>query len=232
MDLFEKAVSKKIAEMVKDGSIETKISEEVGKAVSKSIEEQFNYGGILKRQIESAVEDGLRFDLKKIDFDSYNQQMLSAIKQKLGGLFHGQAYEHFLSQIDELLEPAPKEVSIDKILEMVAEEWREDDPFYDDSLDDVMEVEIDEYDCGGDEGDWTIQMWKKRKSHHGKNISDLRLLLLGNKIRINHRQKFNPTCFSKAEAFIFKLYAANSTVTGIADCDPERLDLALKGWEC
>lgn len=234
MEVIQKAVNAKVNEMVESGEIAKLVEAKVESTISGAISEQFSYGGNLKKQIDNAVEQGLKFDLTAIDFDSYNQQMLSAIKVRLGNMFHGQAYEHFISQIDELLQPAPEEISMDDLLLKIASFWRTDDPFYDDELDSEMTVEIGANEYSSFKS-WSINIWKKKEdigSYRSiANESDIRLHIIDEELRISHRQRYNPTCFDEAEAFIFKLYAAGTKITGIEECNPDMLELYLKEWE-
>lgn len=77
-----------------------------------------------------------------------------------------------------------------------------------------------------------MRMWKqKTSSGYGSSRDlqpDLQLFIIDGAIRISHQQKYNPTCFSEHEAFVFKLYAANTRLTGIAEFDADDCDLMLK----
>ncbi|MBI9112425.1 hypothetical protein [Maridesulfovibrio ferrireducens] len=232
MKELQAVINDKVKAMISDGTIEKTIETSVEKAVTSALESQFEFYGSITKQIKEAIENGLRINTKDLPFDSYNEQMLSAIKVKLGNMFHGQAYEHFLGQIDDLLKPAPTELPLDDLLKDIAAMWKTDEPWNADDLDEYMTVEIKQWEHSSrlDE-DWTIKLWKKEKSFVGSASEDVRLFILGNKIRISSNHCYNPTRFDPAEAYIFKLYAAGTTITGIADCDPDELDLILKDEE-
>jgi hypothetical protein len=231
MKSIQEVVGAKVSGMISDGTIEKLIGDSVEKAISSAIKQQFESYGSITKQIELAIKDGLKINTKDLPFEAYNAQMLVAVKQKLGDMFRGQSCERFLDEIDRLLEPAPAEVSIVDFLEKIAGFWKTDEPWDADDLDEYMTVEIEPYRSRGDDGDWNIKIWKKKDRYSGSRNADIDLFLLGNKIRISHKQCFNPTSFHDEEAYIFKLYGAGTTITGIANCDPESLDLRLKETE-
>lgn len=232
MKTIQSVIDAKVSEMISGGVIEETIQKSVEKAITRALENQFEYYGSITRLLEESIKEGLQINTKDIPFDTYNAQMLAAIKIKLGNMFHGQAYEHFLSQIDVMLKPVPKEISIEDFLEKIASMWKTDEPWNADDLDDYMTVEIEKYDRSwvGDSphGSWTIKCWKQKERGYSSRSADLNLYVSGGKIRISHNQHYNPTCFNDEDAFVFKLYAAGTIITGIADCDPDDLDLCLK----
>lgn len=235
MKAFQEAVNKKIESMIVDGSIEKKIQEEAEKAISNAIKDQFSYSGQINTQIREAVKQGLNINLAEIDFETYNQQMLVAINTQLGNLFHGQAYEHFKSQIEGTLKPAPKEMSMGALLEKIASIWRTDDPFYDDDMDSEMSVEIVQGERSMSDS-WNVKIWKQKEtsglySSSRTNSPDIEVYIDDDRIRINHRMYYNPTTFNEAATLIFKLYAAGTKITGIEECNPDMLELYLKEWE-
>jgi hypothetical protein len=235
MKSIQDAVSAKVAEMISGGTLEKTIEEGVEKAITSAINRQFESYGCITKQIGEAITSGLNVSMKDIPFESYNAQMLVAIKARLGNMFAGQAYEHFLSKIDSMLDPAPKELPIDDFLEKIASMWKTDEPWDADDLDDDMTVEITRWEHSSGGEDWDIQLWKKKVAKtysSGKSCDgDIRLFILKGEIRISRNHQFNPTSFDEVEAYIFKLYAAGTVLTGIEDCDPDNLDLQLKDSE-
>ena len=132
--------------------------------------------------------------------------------------------------MDKVLAPAPAEMPIRELVETVVNTWKTDEPWDADDLDDEATVELEEptYPRGG----YSLKMWKKKGGDSRftlrSNSEDIHLYLIDGKIQINHRQRYNPTCFDEAEALIFKLYAAGTVITGLSDFDPEDCDLTLK----
>ncbi|AMO58145.1 hypothetical protein GZ77_20640 [Endozoicomonas montiporae] len=233
MKELQQIINNKIEDMIANGDIKVVIENNIQKAVNEAISNQFRSYGSLTKQLEKELEEGLQISLKDISFETYNQQMLVAVKQKMGAVFASEASSKFMTEMDELLKPAPKEISINELVEVIAESWKTDEPWNSDDLDDRASVELVDHDWS--HNSYTLKMWKKKEpsslySSRSK-ISDLDLFISDGKIRISHRHSYNPTCFSEHEAFVFKLYAAGTKLTGLENFDPDECDLTLKEGE-
>jgi hypothetical protein len=227
MKEIQSVVNDTVATMLSDGTVEKLIATNVQKAIETAITDNFrSYGGITK-QISTAIEEGLKINPSDIDFQSYNEQMLVAVKTKLGNLFAGAASERFLSEIDDVLKPAPESISLKEIVEFIVKDWREDEFETDGDDEATVETETSTY------GSVSVKLWKERTSRYGSSSPALEFYLSGAKgeglrVRINHRHSYNPTCFSTTEAFLFKLYAAGTVITDVEDFDAYDCDLTLK----
>ena len=220
-----------VEKMIKDNTIQAIIEKSVQGAITEAIASQFKSYGSITKQIEKAIEDGLKIDTKNIPFESYNEQMLVIIKQRLGDMFKGIAAEKFMSEMDGILAPAPAEISINELVEVIVSFWKTDEPWEADDLDEQATVDFEENEYGG----FSVKMWKQAETlstySRRKNSADLELYISGKDtktIRINHHQSYNPTCFDQHEAFIFKLYAAGTVITGLDSFDPDDCELTLK----
>lgn len=227
MDAIRDAVSSKIQSMIDDGSLQKKIEDGVEKAINHAIDEQFQKYGPIVRDLEQQLKEKLQLDFSALPFDTYNKQMAVALKQRFGQFFHAEAAARFFAEIDEVLAPAPAEVDINDFVETIVGFWKSDDPFYYDQLDDNATVEI------SDRGrhSKTLKMWKKKEAggyHTSRNSADIELFIMNNKITVSHNQRFNPTCLSQETAYIFKLYAAGTLITGIDEFDENNCNLELK----
>ncbi len=230
---IQAVVDTKLQKMLADGSIADQVQAGIAKAVNSALDDQFGYHGAVNKALKEAMKEGLKLNTKDLPFQSYNEQMLVAIKQKMGNMFAGQASERFLAEIEKTLAPAPSEMSINELVELVVADWKTDEPWDASDLDDYATVEFEEND-GCMSGTYKLQMWKQRESggySSRTNRADLHLHISGDTIRISHNQSYNPTCFSEHEAMIFKLYAAGTKITGCADFDPDDCDLMLKESE-
>lgn len=230
MKTIQEIVNNKMESMIVDGTIEKALEDGVAKAVQTAIDDQFKSYGDLTKQIEKAMSEGLQIDTKDLPFETYNQQMLVVIKQKLGSLFAGAASERFLDEIDSLLAPVQKEMSVKDFVETIAAMWKTDDPWGADDLDDYATAELEQCDWGND--NYRLKMWKKKESVSSYSTRDIDpefdLFLSDGKIRINHKHRYNTTCFDSVDALIFKLYAAGTVLTGVDEFDPDECELTLK----
>ena len=233
MQQIQEIVNLKVQAMIDENIIQKTIEDNVEKAISEAISNQFRSYGSITKQIEEAIEQGLNINVKNMPFEVYNQQMLVAVKTQLGNLFASEASDKFLSEINKTLAPAPTEMSIKELVESIAKFWKTDEPWDASDLDDYATVEISERDRG--ENNYTLKMWKQKESGSSyssrTNLPEIQLFILSGKIRISHNQSYNPTCFHEHEALIFKLYSAGTVITGIDDFDEDDCDLTLKESE-
>jgi len=220
--------------MIDDNSIVAAIEAAVQKSIESAIDSQFRSYGHITKQIEEAMENGLRINARDLPFESYNEQMLVIIKSRLGDMFKGAASERFIKEIDKTLKPAPVEMTAQCLIESIVQFWKTDEPWNADDLDEYASVEFEKHE--GFSG-YTLKMWKQKEMPHYRlsttaRSEDLHLYLSDDGIRINHRFSYNPTCFHEHEAFIFKLYAAGTKITELEGFDPDYCDLLLKECSC
>ena len=197
MKELQQIVNDKIQSMISEGVIQEAIESNIESAVTKAIAKQFECYGALTKQLEEALKDGLQINTKDIPFETYNQQMLVAVKQKMGAVFASEASVKFMEDMDKLLAPAPKEMSINELVEAIAESWKTDEPWNTDELDENATVELAEWEYGRDS--YHLKMWKQKEYSPSfssrTNDPDLDLFISDNKIRISHKQNYNPTFF-------------------------------------
>lgn len=219
----------KINTMVEDGTLQKAVEDSIEKAVLSAVNRQFESYGAITKQIEKAIEEGLQLALKELPFETYNQQMLVYVKARLGDMFGGAASEKFISEIDKALAPAPDTITINEFIETIIEHWKIDEPWDADDLDEYATVDIEnKYGATS----FSLKMWKQKTTSCGSNSQpDLHLYIIDGALRINHKHSYNPTCFNEVEAFIFKLYAANTIITDIEDFNEDDVDLCIKEEE-
>ena len=231
MNDIQEIVNAKVKLMSDDGSIQEAIEKGVEESIRKAIKNQFDSYGSVAKQIEKSIQDGLQINIKDLPFESYNEQMLVAVKTKMGQHFSSKASSKFMEEIDKTLAPVPQEMTINEFVNTIASMWKTDEPWDADDLDDYATVE---FKGGHGDKSYSLSMWKQKESGYltkRENSANLDIYFIDGKIRINHRHRYNPTCFSEHEAFVFKLYAADTVITGIDEFDADDCDLALKEFE-
>ena len=232
MEAIQQIVNNQVQAMIDSGAIQKSIEANIEKSINSAIEDQFRSYGNLTKQIEEGFKEGLKVDFKDMPFEVYNQQMLVAVKTKLGNLFAADASGKFMAEMDKVLDAAPAEMSLKDLVESIARSWKTDEPWAADDLDDYATVELSECEYG--DNNRTLKMWKQKESGGYSSYSkepDIQLYLINGVIRISHRHSYNPTCFSEHEAFIFKLYSAGTKITGLESFDEDDCDLTLKEFE-
>jgi len=219
-------VNAKLLEMQATGAVEKLINENVEKAISTAISDAFRSYGTIAKSIEEAFKTGFSLDPNAIDFESYNQVMLSAVKQRVLSAFGEDARSKFMSEMDALLAPAPAQISIDDFVRTITNFWLED--YCNEDYDEYARVELHDKDSGGSIKSASLKIWNSKSSRYSPSSAQLNLFIIEGKLRISHGMSYNPTCLTEAEAYIFKLYAAGTEITGIQDYNPNTHDYKIK----
>lgn len=209
-----------IKKLEQTGVIKTAIEKGIETAIIKAIDNQFGHFGSFSKQVEEVIKAGLKIDPDQIDFQVYNHQITTLIKQRLGNMFEGRSRDRFLEELEGILEPAPEEIDIACLIKEVVRLWGDEQAsFYDDNVSEYATVTLEKRDWGEDSHTLTIDNGSGRLSGC-KGV--IELYLTGGKIGISHRMETNPTVlFRSADAYIFKLYAAGTKVVGVDAYDPE-----------
>lgn len=221
MKELNELVQNKLNEMAESGAIEKLVSDQVEKLVANALSDTFRSYSPLSKKLEEAFKTGLDVDFEKIDYASYNQIMLTAVQGHIDNYFGKQMRKDLDEQIETLLSVPPKEISLadlaDNIVKLVRDNLDEEDDYLS-----SISFEVDERSYGNS--------LSVKLDTNGSEKEICNLYLGSNPvatIRINHRHNhsFNPTCPRGLEgaisAYIFKLYAAKTVITGLADFDPD-----------
>ncbi len=228
MEAIQQIVNNQVQTMIDSGAIQKSIELSIEKSINSAINAQFESYGNLTKQIKDGFEEGLKIDFKDMPFESYNQQMLAAIKTKISNLFAAEASTKFMLEMDKVLEPAPLEIHIKDLVEKIVEFWKKDDH---DNLDEYAKVEFQEWEYSSRGEDFNLKMWKNQEDQYSSSSPDLQLFISSDGIRINHKHSYNPTCFSEDDAFIFRLYSAGTKITGMDSFNSDDCDLTLKSYD-
>lgn len=221
MKELNELVQNKLNEMAESGAIEQLVSDQVEKLVANALSDTFRSYGPLSKKLEEAFKTGLDVDFGKIDYASYNQIMLTAVQGHIDNYFGRQMRKDLDEQIKTLLSVPPKEISLDDLADNLVKLIRNNLDEEDDYLSSIS-FEVEERTYGNS------LIVKLDTNGSEKEICHL---YLGSDsvatIRINHRhnQPFNPTwprgLDGAISAYIFKLYAAKTTITKIEDFDAD-----------
>lgn len=231
---IENIVNESIKSMVESGSLEKIIHDKTKNAVESVITEQFGRYGTFTKEIEKSIKEGFKFNLKTIPFEIYSEQMLVAVKQQIGEYFRDVAGEKLKKSVEDIFEPLPDTMTFNDFVEKIVSFWRE-------------EYEEDGCDCHGEFSDRAIVEIKKTDysdsaysvsiyknsvtdtySYSRKKYADVQLYFIDNKLKINHRHCFNPTCIYDMDLFIFKVYCSDISITDIDKFNEDECDLSIK----
>ncbi|MCG7588765.1 hypothetical protein, partial [Photobacterium sp. OFAV2-7] len=156
MKELQEVMNTKVAEIIASGEIERQISKRIESVIDSALETQFRSYGPIAKQLEKIFQEKLVIDTENIDFESYNQIMLSAVKQRINGMFAESASSKFMKELDEMLGTPPHEMDIHDLVNQVAEYWRRDRSSYDDWEEEIC-IEL-EAECGALRGSYSLKM--------------------------------------------------------------------------
>lgn len=126
MDDLKSAVSTAFANVVASGAIEQAIEKQlastIGDLIKNELREYSDFGKAIKERVQQAV--GVNLD--RMDLPSYNDLILQIIRRQVDGIMQSEAASQLESNMAKLLEQAPAEITLEKLIEEFIEEHKED----------------------------------------------------------------------------------------------------------
>lgn len=127
MNELKEAVSRAFDSVVASGAIEQAIEKQVGEAVTAAIREQFSAYGDFSKAVKAKVATLVGVNLDHIDLPSYRDLVSKIIQARVGAVMTEQFTEKLGRDLDELLAPAPAEITLEALLkefiESKSDEW-------------------------------------------------------------------------------------------------------------
>lgn len=102
-----------------EAAIREKITGHIDKAVEDAIKSAFSYGDTRKK-IESVVQGALAIE-GGLNMPSYSTMVLALLRQKLNDVVADHVAKRLDEEMSEILELAPKEVKLSKVVEQMIE---------------------------------------------------------------------------------------------------------------
>lgn len=218
MDDLKSAVSTAFANVVTSGAIEQAIEKQladtIGSLIKAELREYSDFGKAIKERVQQAV----CVNLDRMDLPSYNDLILQIIRRQVDGIMQSEAAAQLESNMAKLLEQAPTEITMEKLIEDFIEANKEDKEGQDFTL--LIErkygatyISLDEepnkreYDC-----DFQISVDKDGKVYS---------LMLGAK---DASKTLFMGPFYGFERALFQMYAARTKLILAADAEADDFD--------
>ena len=224
-----------VQEYLKSDLFTAKIQENVDKCIASEIHSMFSYGD-LNKQIREVLKEKLILDFSKIEFPEYNRMIIKMVKGQVVNVLKEQSQDVLVKNLEEMLTPAPKEITVQEIVDIIREDQKDEmDPHTDERL--TVEVEHDGGICDGT----SIKIWDKegKKSEglysSGRDRSPLIDIWVGKHsdgkisiIRTNNDLSSNlMTSNYGVEAKLYLMYCQGTVITDAHTCDDGYLDTSL-----
>lgn len=100
------------------------IDKKIDEAVQSAVDEEFRYGGNLKKQLTSAVSGALSIG-DKIDVPAYGVMVMALLREKLDANISEMLNVKLASEMQDLLQIAPKELKFSSVIEKLTEHAKE-----------------------------------------------------------------------------------------------------------
>jgi len=215
-------VNKIMADMTANGRVEEIIKKNVENAVESSFKKLFESYGTFGKQIEAGLEEAIKIDFSQVSLQEYNLMVVDMVKGVAQKHMKNAAESYLVNELEKVLSPAPKEITVQGILDLYLQEWR--DEYSGDEQRATVEIEDSSVT-----GAKTLKMWKgEKKQSYASREKDPELdLYIRNNGTVgiirNGRDNLG-TCNFGPEAKVYQMYAAGTVVTDIADCDVDDLE--------
>lgn len=126
MEDLKTAVSNAFANVVASGAIEQAIEKQlastIGDLIKHELREYSDFGKAIKERVQQAV----CVNLGQMDLPSYNDLILQIIRRQVDGIMQSEAAQQLESNMTKLLEQAPAEITLQKLIEEFIEANKED----------------------------------------------------------------------------------------------------------
>lgn len=223
-----------VQDYLKSPEFTAKIKDNVDKCIASEIHSMFSYGD-LNKQIKEVLKEKLIIDFSKIEFPEYNRIIIEMVKGQVLKVLKEQSQDVLIKNLEEMLSPAPKEITVQGIVDLIRESEKDEmDPYNDDNL--TVEVEH----VGGIVDGTVIKIWdkdgKKTEGIYSNRdrspIVDLWISKTSNgKISIirtsDDLSKNIMTSNFGVEAKLYLMYCQGTIITDAYTCDADYLDTAL-----
>lgn len=230
MQELEQHIHKVVQETMASGIVEAQIKELTEKAVIEAFNGLFRSYGKINKQIEKGLEDAINIDFGQVEIPEYNLMIMQIVESVTLKHLKEQASTTLVKNLEQMLSPAPKEITVQELLNHFLEEWRED-PY---DCDDRVTVEISKGST-----DWyDLKIWKKKKPSYsggGDRSPDISLYVSDEGvIRIirgeDFRANFGTTNYN-GMAKVYLMYAAGTKITDIATCNTDYLERHVREYD-
>lgn len=116
MDQLKQAVATAFDNIVASGAIEQAIEKKIGETVTSIIEQQLRSYSDFGKALEAKVSTLIDINLESIDLPSYRDLIGKVIQQRVGAAMSAQFTQQLGKDLDDLLSPAPAEITLEQLL--------------------------------------------------------------------------------------------------------------------
>jgi hypothetical protein len=120
------AVSTAFGNVVASGAIEQAIEKQLAETISSLIKTELREYSDFGKAIKDRVQQAVGVNLDRMDLPSYNDLILQIIRRQVDGIMQSEAAQQLESNMAKLLEQAPVQITLEKLIEDFVEANKED----------------------------------------------------------------------------------------------------------
>ena len=141
-------IEKATQEYLESEKLKEHIKTKAETMVNELIDDSFGYFGGIKKSVEEAINDEIKINVKELGLSGFNKFITEIVKDKINNSMRVEASAKISSEIDKILNPMEKLITIEKLKEeLFAEAGTYDlDVCGDPTLRDLQEMNYDEDD--------------------------------------------------------------------------------------
>jgi len=208
------------------GQVKEMIDNATQKMVKEIISDSLRSYGTIGKELKKHIESSVNIDFQQLSLPEYNAVILDMIKGNIVSSLKESTQGILLENLNEMLKPAPKEITVQGIIDLCKTEWIDETGCNCDEVN--IEVEIEKYkNC---EDYFDLKIWQNGKTYGSLSTREksptIDMFVNGDgKIAIlRDMRNNNGTSNHGLEATLFQMYGAATLITDIATCDPLELD--------
>lgn len=115
-------IEKATQEYLESDKLKEHIQAKAEKMVNELIDDSFGYFGGIKKQVEETIKDELKINTKELGISGFNKFITEIVKDKLDKSIRTEAKEKISKEMEKLLTPIDKVISIQKLKEVLFKE--------------------------------------------------------------------------------------------------------------
>ncbi len=207
MKELNQVVSNKFSQMSEDGTIEKMVQEQAEALVARVIKDAFREYGDFGEAIKEKVKESLQGALNNVTLPEYNKFINDTLTQAYSNALNEYSAAQFKSVVEKTLEPAPKEMTAEALLEGIKEvglswcDWN-----------DLEEVEV-MWEGGDSRIEIIINDDTRVTFYDFDHSGKYHIGYLANGRRVYSGPVADSTHTFGAEAYLYKLYCAQTQIT-------------------
>lgn len=237
MDLQKEIMARSEA-YLKSEKFSDALQKQVEDTIHEAVKSMFSYGE-LRDVIRQGLKDKIAVDITQIDFCHINQVVTDLVKKKCHQAFNDPLLAKLSKELDDMFQPAPKEITLQQFVDMWKEDLKEDCGC--DGVENILvEIERSEYSS---DGAGYLKIWNGGKKTEKSYLSsssreidpDLYIFIRGSgeisTIRdVNTgrgaRNSLATSLYGK-EAKVFMMYCSGTVFKDWSNADADNLDTSL-----